>query len=119
MLDGKAVNALVQNRSTLRCPICLEGFKDFQFKTCNDYVPDDQMIERSKFNISPFHLKIKIFEFLVSIGKKKFLSKQSASNEKIEISDYIKLYQNIFRRELGIRIDFVKPGFGTTNSGNY
>jgi hypothetical protein len=118
MIDGKICNAISENRSTQRCYICdatpkvmTDLTSIFSRKTKTEYFA---------FGISPLHTKIRTFECLLHIAynlkfKKGVVRTEEDRQTRASTKEAI---QEDFRRKLGLMVDFVKQGFGTTNDGN-
>lgn len=68
MCDGKAVNALVHNAATTRCPVCLETWATFKNMLPNENLPEDEeMVKRLKYGPSSLHARIRLMEFFLSL----------------------------------------------------
>lgn len=118
MIDGKVCNALTGQKSSSNCNICnasplqmnnielIKG-KEETFKT-----------EFYKFGLSPLHCKIRFMEALLNIRYHKEFEKNSCRGFKDEKKKRKKLIQEKLKASIGILVDVVKQGFGTTNSGN-
>lgn len=66
MFDGKCVNAIVGNASTIRCPMCLESSHSF-----NNFQKEFTANESSlKLGIGLLHVQIKTFEHLLQLSYK-------------------------------------------------
>lgn len=115
MIDGKVCNVLSDNSSTQKCFICKATGKDMnsvsQLKT-----PDSEMY---KFGISSLHALLRTMECLLNIAYRLDIkvwqvrgnvNKDALKKRKEAI---IKKFKTI-----GLIIDKVKPGFGTSNDGN-
>lgn len=115
MIDGKVCNVLSENKSTQRCFICKTTAKNMNSDTILNE-PEENMY---RFGISSLHVYIRTMECLLNISYR--LDKcewqiRGKDNQEIvrKRKDNIK---NKFR-EVGLIIDKVKPGFGTSNDGN-
>lgn len=115
MIDGKVCNVLAENTSTQKCFICKATGKDLN-SVNKQKIPDSQMY---RFGISSLHAQLRIMECLLNIAYRKDIkqwqvrgadNKETVKKRKEEI---IKQFKGI-----GLIIDKVKPGFGTSNDGN-
>lgn len=65
LLDGKALNNVVENNATTRCPICLITMKDFNtFEAYNAHVPQERLLH----GLGLLHCEIKVFEWLLHLS---------------------------------------------------
>lgn len=117
MIDGKVAQALMDTASMAVCPICKATPKEMNdLKLLESKVIYEEAIQ---LGLSPLHARIKFMECILHIaynmGFEKWRSnkntKQVKENAKKEIQDK-------FKRILGLNIDMVKQGMGTTNDGN-
>ena len=67
MIDGKVVNFATNNKATLRCNVCTKTFKDFKNEPPSIQPINEEILD---FGISPLHSKLKIFEYLLNLGRK-------------------------------------------------
>lgn len=121
MVDGKVVNFASDNKATLRCNICKKTFKDFK----ND-VPGNENFDKKlyDFGISPLHSKLKIFEYLLNLGKKNQIHSALQKSKTLVSKTNIKSIETVFANqyvekfwEKGAIVDRIKVGYGTTNTG--
>lgn len=64
MFDGKCVNAITNNMSTIKCPICLQSSNEFG-KDDVDFTPVEGNL---RFGIGLLHSEIKTFEHLLRLS---------------------------------------------------
>jgi hypothetical protein len=117
MVDGKICNSIT-GTSSQTCYIC--GCTP---KNSNDIDKVLKMTvnpEHFKFGLSTLHAWIRFFECLLHISYRlPFKSWQVRSDtDKIIFNARKKEIQNKFRSEMGLIVDVVLPGHGTTNDGN-
>lgn len=115
MVDGKVCSSML-HMSSQKCYIC--GCSPKEMNNRPELSTADNP-ESYKFGISPLHAKIRIFECLLKISYRLEIKKwqvRGADKEKVEQrkSDI----QQKFRSQMGLLVDVVKQGFGTTNDGN-
>lgn len=115
MLDGKAINALTDTKSTLTCNICgaktseMNNFDLIKAKECNNY----------EYGLSTLHCWIRCLEFILSLAYKLPVKKWRKSKEDDNIiSERKKTIQMEFRKTKGLFLDMPKQGYGSTNDGN-
>ncbi|KAK2578835.1 hypothetical protein KPH14_012190 [Odynerus spinipes] len=118
MIDGKVCNAITQTNSSMRCYICnakpteMNDLKLVGTKHVNE--------EYYKFGLSSLHAWIRSFECFLHIAYNMDFKKWSASTPDLKMTRSIKKkqVQDNLRKELGLIVDIVKQGKGTTNDGN-
>lgn len=67
LLDGKALNNVLDNDATTRCPICLLTMKNFNSdEAYNTDIPE----QRLKHGLGLLHCEIKVFEWLLHLSYK-------------------------------------------------
>ena len=118
MLDGKAINALTNTRSTQNCNICgakpseMNKFEIIKEKQINDGA--------CCYGISSLHSWIRFFEYVIHIGYrieiKKFQARTEA--EKCSLSMRKRHIQKLFRSRLSLNVDQPRVGSGNSNDGN-
>ncbi|XP_072375997.1 uncharacterized protein [Diabrotica undecimpunctata] len=115
MIDGKVCNVLSDNRSTQRCFICKATSKEMNTALITKE-PDDNMYQ---FGISSLHAYIRTMECLLNISyRQDFCEWQVRGDNKKEMFKTRKDEIKKKFKEVGLIIDKVKPGFGTSNDGN-
>lgn len=115
MIDGKVLNVITDTSSTLKCAICKKSQKDFQNL---DDSSDEQNYE---YGISPLHARIRCMEFILKLAyiisrEGECFDKNATPKEKISARK--KIIQNEFLKNLGLKVDYPKQGYGNTNDGN-
>ena len=118
MLDGKAVNALTDNKSSQSCNVC--GSRPSEMNNLK-VIREQPVSERTlKLGLSSLHCWMRCFEYILHLGyklenqtfqAKSQVEKDSVARRKTEI-------KKRFREELSLVVDTPKQGFGNTNTGN-
>lgn len=117
MLDGKACNAVIKNSSSQTCYIC--GARPKEMNNLS-HIKDRPLKDNAyELGLSTLHAHIRFFECVLHIsyrlGNQKWQirkdGKAAFETRKKEIIDKLKL-------ELGLLVDVVKQGYGSTNDGN-
>lgn len=115
MIDGKVCNVLSENSSTQRCFICKATSAEMNLNT-KQRQPDRNMYE---FGISSLHAYIRTMECLLNISyRMEFRAWQARGPQMQEMKKKRKEEIQKKFKEIGLIIDKVKPGFGTSNDGN-
>lgn len=123
MYDTKAINPIsnyikgeTKNLSTSSCYVCGESKKNFM--SDNIWQTNDQVdSEMLKFGPSPLHTTLRAGEWLMNTGikcqidAKVAMSSTQFRDKKLEV-------QKQYAEQLKIRVFHVKPGFGSSNTGN-
>ena len=125
MIDGKVSNALVGNTATLRCQICFLTTKNYHSISPTSFNHEtDQIKNRLKLCLSPLHSSFKLFDFLLKLSKSKkqyeFIQKnpQATKNQIADIlNGHINNYEKKFWELTKAQIDFIKPGYGKSTTG--
>lgn len=119
MVDGKLCNILCDNSSAQNCFLCgsrpveMNKFKTVRKKKILD-------LDFCKNGLCPLHTKIRCFECCLHIAYNQDFKKWSArTGEQKSLKKWRKKkIQTKFEKKLGMRVDFIKRGVGTTNNGN-
>lgn len=119
MVDGKTCQYLTHTKSASGCVVCKATPSEM-----NDIAKVSQKEEdllAFQYGLSPLHAKIRFMEYVLHIAYNLKFKKWQATkkggfaelkeNKKREI-------QQKFKEQMGLQIDFVKQGSGTTNDGN-
>ena len=116
MVDGKICTSLSQYTSSQVCYIC--GAKPSEMN--QDIINKPVNNEMLNFGISPLHSWIRCFECLLHIAYRLEIKKWQVRSavEKEKVASRKKEIQIKFRTEMGLLVDVVKQGHGTTNDGN-
>lgn len=118
MVDGKICNYLTETTSSMRCYICDALPKEMNHLS----VVNKKEIKQDHlgFGLSSLHCWIRCFECLIHIAYrldfKEWSAKSSVHKELLQ-QRKAKI-QNDFRSKLGLMVDHVKQGHGTSNDGN-
>lgn len=118
MIDGKICSTIAGSKSTMNCYIC--GAKPTEMNNLDLIACKIPTQEYYKFGMSSLHAWIRTFECLIHISYNIGFQKWSArtTEEKNMKKNKKMLIQEGFKKELGLNVDMVKQGFGTTNDGN-
>ena len=120
MVDGKVANALTGTKDSKVCYIC--KITPMQFDKMLERPSD--ITENYSFGLSTLHGWIRTYEFLLRLSYSLEVYQADREKKKLTPGDRIAIkkrktkIQQDFLQELGIRVDFPKPGFGNTNDGN-
>jgi len=117
MIDGAVASVLSDVSSCSQCHLC--GSTP---KLMNSYNALEKPFneDRSKYGLSILHAQIKFFECLIHIAYRiplKTWRVQDKKNNAIYNENKERI-QREFRKSLGLIIDRVKTGYGTSNDGN-
>lgn len=117
MVDGKLCNSLSGVRSAQRCYLCQATSKEFNNIEKMVSLPISH--EYLTFGISVLHEWIRMFECLLHVAYKLPVKewRRSKSTEDCVAQNKLRI-QEAFEKELGLKIDRPKPGYGNTNTGN-
>lgn len=117
MIDGAVLNVLTNNKSCSTCFLC--GAKPSQMNSAAVFEREIKE-EHYKYGLSTLHARIKFFECVLHIAYKLPVKKwrTAAEDEKKLISIRKHEIQNNFKEKMGLIVDKVKNGYGTTNDGN-
>ncbi|KAL4143561.1 hypothetical protein QTP88_005879 [Uroleucon formosanum] len=118
MVDGKIINTLC-NSSSQTCNICkcfpkdMNNLEIIYSLKCND--------DNLQYGLSSLHAWIKCLECMLHIAYKKGIlesNKRISVEQKNEMAIQKKKIQNGLWEKLGIKVDKVVQGKGTSNTGN-
>lgn len=117
MVDGKVCSSLTES-SSMKCFIY--GVKPKDMNNFNLVCKKDIKVEHYKFGLSSLHGWIRCMEFLLHVSYNLEIKKWSIRDlqEKLRKEERKKTIQREFRQKLGLLIDVVKQGVGSTNDGN-
>lgn len=118
MIDGAVVNILTNNKSASCCFMC--GAKPTEMNREKSIYNKEIKDEHLKYGLSTLHALIKCFECLLHIGYKLPLKtwRVAGDEKKKKLSENKLRIQREFKNQMGLNIDKVKHGYGTTNDGN-
>lgn len=118
MVDGKVINAVCGNVSSMRCHIC--NAKPTEMNKLDNIYKKEIKEEYYKYGMSTLHAWIRCFECLLHISyNQQFKSWSARSESEKEIKNATKKkIQAEFRRQMGLNVDIVTQGTGTSNDGN-
>lgn len=116
MLDGNVAQAITNTNSASTCfiggtlPSEMNKLTTLQLKSPNE--------DALKLGISPLHARIKFMEYILHISYKNF-EKWRTTKDTLNIrEEEKKRIQQEFLQKIGIKVDFVKQGYGSSNNGN-
>lgn len=119
MIDGKVCNAITSTSSAQKCYICGATPKlmnDLAAMNVQDVNP-----QNFRFGLSTLHAYIRFFECFLHIGYRIDFKKWQVREEsdKILFKQKKEEIQKAFREQLGLLVDYAKPGgSGNSNDGN-
>ncbi|KAL4718078.1 hypothetical protein ACJJTC_019477 [Scirpophaga incertulas] len=118
MVDAKICTYLSEAKSNAACYICLA--KRTEMNDLKQVGLKKNSADMLAFGLSSLHAHINIMECLLHISYRLDLKKWSVRGKaEQELKDAKKkIIQDRFRSELGLLLDVVKQGHGTTNDGN-
>lgn len=119
MIDGKICNNLMKNSSSQACYICGACPKDMN----NIIQVQKRPVNTNAFELglSTLHAHIRFFECIIHLSYRLDIKKwqmRGSKEEKAAFELRKKTIINKFKSELGLLIDVVKQGYGSTNDGN-
>lgn len=118
MIDGKICNHLSGNKSTLTCFICKATPKEMnQLDRIYDRPKDTEFF---KFGLSTLHAWMRFMECVLHISYNLSFEKWSVrlQEHKEKHERRKREIQIAFKDKMGLKVDFVLQGKGTTNDGN-
>lgn len=116
MIDGK-ISHTVSNTSSMVCNICQA--KPSEMNKLMLLKSKSKNIQVLNWGMSPLHARIKFMECLLHIAyNKSFQQWRTNADTKKQREETKKRIQDEFWRRIGLKIDVVKQGMGTTNDGN-
>lgn len=123
MVDGKVVQVLTGNASSLSCTVCNEKqsqLNEFHSGGGGGGAGASAGLENNlEFRISSLHARIRFMEYVLKIAYDlsfKDKNKNNPENIKKRAEEKLRI-QNEFRKQTGLVIDTPKQGFGNTNDG--
>lgn len=117
MIDGKIAQAITDTPSSSSCFIC--GSKPSQMNNLAEISKRSNKEEALKLGMSPLHARIKFMECILHIAYNLSFKKWSTTPEtRIQKEETKRKIQETFYNKLGLRIDIVKQGSGSSNNGN-
>lgn len=118
MIDGKICSTIAGSKSSMQCYIC--GAKPVEMNKLDVLAKKSITTKYYNFGISSLHGWIRMMECLLHISYNLDFQKWSARTEEEKQMKLRKkkLVHDRFKEELGLNIDVVKQGVGTSNDGN-
>ena len=109
MIDGKVATTVSSNSSMAVCFIC----------GVDAVILRENSPEALKLGISPLHARIKFMECILHISYNKSFKAWRTNKDTKEQKEAVKTdIKKNFKLVLGLKVDVVKQGMGTTNDGN-
>lgn len=118
MIDGKICNTISNTQSSMRCYICQASPKEMNvLQSINEKIFNEEFYS---FGLSPLHAWIRCFECLLHISYNIPFKSWSVRNSNHKQQRLLRKQeiQAAFRNRLGLLVDIVKQGKGSTNDGN-
>ncbi|KAJ8686117.1 hypothetical protein QAD02_021911 [Eretmocerus hayati] len=88
LFDGKVVNELVGNSSTLRCPMCFKTNKDYKVFGSPCQAHEEKFL---KFGPTLLHAELKMYEQLLKLGYLMNIAYSEKKNQEEKVNDFMKL----------------------------
>lgn len=117
MIDGKVASSITGTSTMAVCFIC--GAKPTEMNDIDALILRNTSDESLKFGISPLHARIKFMECILHIAYRLTFRKWRITKDvKLEMEANKAAIQDNLKQILGINVDVVKQGMGSTNDGN-
>ena len=116
MFDGKAVSCLTNTSSSMVCPNCKATPNDFnKLESISKFqVHRDTLI----FGISPLHMFIRALEYILHVAYRLYIEKWRVEKENKPKLKERKTEIQLKYKDIGLKVDQVRQGSGTSNTGN-
>lgn len=117
MIDGKIAQTITDTSSNAVCYICKA--KPTEMNKLEHLKTKEVNTDAFKVGLSPLHARLKFMECILHIAyNKSFKSwRTNANTLPLKEEEKKKIQDELFKR-LGIKVDFVKQGMGSSNDGN-
>ena len=118
MIDNKICNILTDTKSSMRCYLCGVTPKEMNnLDLAKKKIVKD---EHLSFGLSSLHCWIRCFEYLLHISYRLNIKCWAVTSDqnKREVEERKKAIQSSFRTKMGLLVDVVKQGKGSSNDGN-
>lgn len=117
MIDGKVHNAISYNSCSQKCNLCGASQKDMN--NIGQMIKLKPNEDALKYGLSSLHAYIRFLEWLLHVSYRlPITSWHVKKDQKDLVEERKRCIQNKLRKELGLSVDFVKQGYGTSNNGN-
>lgn len=117
MIDGKIAQTVTDTSSCAVCFICKS--KPSEMNNLDQIRNKTVDTEALKVGLSPLHARIKFMECILHIAyNMSFTSWRTNATTKQQKDEEKKRIQSELFQRLGIKVDLVKQGMGTSNDGN-
>jgi hypothetical protein len=120
MVDGKVLNALTRNANSQACPICHARPNQMCNPSCplgDEFTPKEGSLD---YGVAPLHFGIRTFEFFLHVGFNQDFQQWQArgeTNKALKARRKFQIQADL-ERQLAIKVCHVRPGGGTSNTGN-
>lgn len=117
MIDGKVASIITDTSAASVCNICLA--KPSEMNNLSQIYSRPVREDIYKYGLSSLHMWIRCMECVLHISYNMDFQMWSARGPNKELKAAKKqLTQDEFKHQMGILVDFVKQGYGTSNDGN-
>lgn len=117
MLDGKVAQHVTNTTASSNCFVC--GARPSEMNDISKLEVKFRKEEAIQLGISPLHARIKFMEYILHLGYNLEFQSWRTTKTTLPIKETAKeRIQKRFITELGIKVDFVKQGCGSSNTGN-
>lgn len=117
MIDGKVAQIVTNSSSSSNCIVCKAKPSQMNNLDLIRNLPLNE--EALHLGISPLHARIRFMEYILHLSYNMDFKKWRASQDVRAIKEETKKsIQKDFAEKMGIKVDVVKQGAGTTNDGN-
>lgn len=117
MIDGKVAQAVTNTASSSNCFIC--GAKPSEMNNISRLLNRSSNEEALKLGMSTLHARIRFMEYILHLSYNLSFKSWRTSETTRSIKEETKTrVQQQFKEKLGIQVDVVKQGAGTSNNGN-
>lgn len=115
MIDGSVANILTDTNAASRCFLCNASPIEMNETNLNRSANTDSY----KYGLSTLHCWIRFFECIIHIAYRlPFKTWRVRKENNAVFADTKNRIQKEFRERLGLLVDYVRQGYGTTNDGN-
>lgn len=117
MIDGKVATIITDTPSAATCNVCLA--KPSEMNNLSEMFSRPVRDDVYQYGLSTLHMWIRSMECLLHISYNLDFKMWSARGDNKNLKKLRKdMVQSEFKQQMGLLIDVVKQGFGTTNDGN-
>ncbi|KAL0853167.1 hypothetical protein ABMA27_012926 [Loxostege sticticalis] len=117
MIDGKVTTIITNTPSAATCNVCLA--KPSEMNNLSPMFSRPVREDVYQYGLSTLHMWIRSMECLLHISYNLDFEMWCARGDNKNLKKFRKdMVQSEFKQQMGLLIDVVKQGFGTTNDGN-